>query len=384
MWLNAHAVIRRRHFCICILAGIALYAQVPKLSFSDPAAPPFIVRLERNHSGKSVCGIVRGDGLFHVESKGGSHVEISEGNLDDMELASLKAELANKDLAVLTQQMIPVPLAITEQDEVLISILRSPLTQNLTFLGRESRRPFDAFIDPLVHWFEALRQHPHTSLTEFSGRNNCLPPRKLDFSPRRNPVGTPDSPATPETGDAKVSTSGTSPPAPRSSAFLLRWDFNHIAGGVVEDTCVVIYPSGHYRMERSTQEFHEKLKLRAYEETLDDSDLRELIGLLNEPELKSSTHRNTPNGQVFREGELTTVAISRDQQIQQLAFANYFAVPGWVSNMGSSTDPEERLVKPLRKWLKTHIEGRKTTPVPNPIPTRCFAQPVAQTADKRP
>jgi hypothetical protein len=71
-------------------------------------------------------------------------IEVSEGLLDDAELADLKRSLNEKELAALTQQKIAVPLVTTERDELLISILRSPLTQNLTFPDRASRHLADA------------------------------------------------------------------------------------------------------------------------------------------------------------------------------------------------------------------------------------------------
>jgi len=58
-----------------------------------------------------------------------------------------------------------------------------------------------------------------------------------------------------------------------------------------------------------------------------------------------------------------------------LSFASYFGVPGWVSNISSGTDPEERIVAPLRKWLKSHIEGKKTAALENAVPTHCVAGP---------
>ena len=128
--------------------------QTQQLKFADPAALPFIVRLQRTRPDKFVCAIVRGDGLFHVEQETSNRVEIAEGTLDAAELAALKTVLSNQELAALDQQKIPVPLMISERDALQISILRSPSTQNIKFVDRESRRPFDKFIDPLLHWMD--------------------------------------------------------------------------------------------------------------------------------------------------------------------------------------------------------------------------------------
>jgi hypothetical protein len=189
-------------YCVilALLVSTSAFAQVATPSFSDPTAPAFIVRLQRIQADRNVCAIVRGDGLFHVESEKVGRVDVSEGTLDQGELANLRTWINDTELAALTQNRIALPLVITEKDEFLISILRSPLTQNLTFMDRQSRKPFDNVINPLLHWIDALQHHPHTSLEEFAGRNNCLPPKKLEFSPRL------EAPAAP-----KVSADSNSP-----------------------------------------------------------------------------------------------------------------------------------------------------------------------------
>lgn len=314
-----------------------------------------------------------GDGLFHLERETASRIEVLEGVLGDLELADVKGALNERRLAELTQQRITVPLLTTERDTLNVSILRSPFTQNLTFMDRESRRPFDEFITPLLHWMDALQKHSHPTLDEYSGRNNCMPPRRIEFSLRR-----------PERSNAKVpepsSQMGSESPAspatavtPQNNSFIMRWQFNHIAEGAVEDTCVVVYPSGRYRMEKSTQGYRDKLKVRAFEDSLSETDLKQLQELLDRPELKSSMHQNSPSGKTFREGEITIVAVAREgYHLQQLSFASYFGVPGWVSNVNAGTDPEERLVAPLRKWLKAHVETRKVGVLKDAAATHCI------------
>jgi len=363
---------------VCLLVGVSSFAQAPRLAFSDPAAPPFIVRLQRIQSDKNVCALVRGDGLFHVESETTNHFEVSEGTLDDAELANLKAALSNSELTALSQKKITSPLVMTEKDEFLLSILRSPFTQDLIFRDRESRKPFDSFISPLLHWIDTLQHYPHTSLSEFQGRHNCFPPKKLEFSRRREVQPSGEAPSVPIGSGKNDSLSHDSAAVPtgiQKTVFIIRWDVNRIAQGTVHDTCIVVYPSGLYHMEKSSQGFNEKLKLRAFEDTLRNADLEQLESLLNEPKLKSSTHRNLAEGKVFREGEMTTLDVSREGRVQQLNFASYFGVPGWVSNVSSGTDPEERIVSPLRKWLEAHVKAKKEVPLQNAGPTHCVPQP---------
>ena len=356
-----------------ILVVNLAFTQPQKPAFSDPTAPAFLVRLQRSTSDRDVCALIRGDGLFHLERETSSHLEVSEGVLDDSELADVKAALNERRLAELTQQRITVPLLTTGQDTLNVSILRSPLTQNLTFIDRESRRPFDEFITPLVQWMDALQKHSHTTLDEYSGRNNCLPPRKIEFSPRPLAKSNAEGPSVSQPVESRDTSSPPTTAASEQNSFLIRWQFNHIAEGTAQDTCVVVYPSGRYRMEKSSEGYRDKLKVRAFEDSLNETDLKELQDLLERPELKVSTHQNSASGKIFREGELTALAIARDGHLQQLSFASYFGVPGWVSNVNAGTDPEERVVAPLRKWLKTHIETRKVGIVKDAAATHCAA-----------
>jgi hypothetical protein len=48
-----------------------------------------------------------------------------------------------------------------------------------------------------------------------------------------------------------------------------------------------------------------------------------------------------------------------------------------LSDVRSGTDPEERVVKPLRKWWKNRIESRKLDALRSAPATRCMAAPQA-------
>lgn len=361
------------HLSVIVVVNNLASAQTPKPAFSDPSAPPFLVRLQRTVSDHNSCILVRRDGLFHLERETRNGVDVHEGSLDDVEMAGLQRALNDKSLAALTQQKIPVPLVIRERDVFRVSILRTPFTQNLTFPDPESRRTFDAFISPLLYWMDALQKHPHTTLDEFSGRNNCLPPRKPELTKRPSEGSDPDALAGQEYSQGSFSSAAGGTPPLRNS-FLIRWQVEHIIVPNVEDTCIVVYPSGRYRMEKSTQSYRDKPKVRVFVDFLDHTQLQELQELLDQTELKASTHRNYPGGKTFREGEITTISVDRDGHVQQLGFASYFGVPGWVSNISSGTDPEERLVAPLRKWLKTHIEIRKVGPLKDAMATHCVPE----------
>jgi hypothetical protein len=353
---------------IVLVGALTANAQSQRLSFSDPAAPPFFVRLQHTTSDREVCVLVRGDGLFHVERETSDRVEVSEGLLDDAELADLRRSLNEKELAALTQQKIAVPLVTTKRDELLISILRSPLTQNLTFPDRASRHPYEEYVAPLLHWLDALQRHTHTPIDEYSGRNNCLPPRQMKFSTR---IPTNPRVEAEPLLQALESETSASPSAAetRRYPFLVRWNLGRIAGVTVQNTCVIIYSSGRFRMERSTQTHNDKLKLRVFEASLNAMELHELQEVIDEPQLTASTHQNSLGGKAFKEGELTTLTIPREGRMQQLSFASYSG-----SNVSAGTDPDERVVAPLRTWLKAHVEARKLGAINNTPATQCVPQ----------
>jgi hypothetical protein len=128
-------------------------------------------------------------------------------------------------------------------------------------------------------------------------------------------------------------------------------------------------------MEKTSQEYREKLRVNTYEDSLNQGELEQLKLLLEDPRVKDSSHQSVRSGKVFREEELTILAVNRGDHIQQLSFADYFGVPGWVSNVNSSADSEERIVKPLRKWLKSHVEEKKMVAVSGGMATHCVVAP---------
>jgi hypothetical protein len=199
-------------------------------------------------------------------------------------------------------------------DGLLVGIFRSPETQNLDFVDSESRRPFRSFIDPLLRWIDAL-----------------------------SIIGVPIS-RNPQAGTI-AGLHEYRDPVPTAARRQLR---------------------SSYRMEKSTKG-DQKAKLRTFEDALDHADLQQLATLLNQPELRSSTHSRSPDPRTSRAQELR-VWRSRDGHVQHLSFVSYFGV-------ASNLDPEARLVTPLRLWLKAHVEAKKLPAVQNAVPTRCCPQP---------
>jgi hypothetical protein len=349
--------------------------------YADPAGGKFIVRLQRiGHSDRNVCALVRADGLFHVEKQTLSTIEVSEGTLNNAELLDLKTTLNNEKLADLTQSRISTSLVQKERDQFWVAILRSSTTQNLRFVDRESRRPYDDVVDPLLRWIDTVQHHAHTRVGGAELHNNCQPPKIT--TPRTDPQAATESPidkdkktlSAENTSTSSVSDHADSIPAttvlPQKRKFLMHWDYTAISRGLAQNNCVLLYPSGQYREESSTQWDAGKTKLLVVEGTLPGVEMQSLQSVLDEPGLKSSTHLNLPvQGRAFREAEITILSIARDDKIQRLGFTSYFGDRRMHSSINAA-DPDE-IVSPLRKWLKEHLDPKKAIPLQNPVQTRC-------------
>lgn len=367
--LRAHAAV------VCLLAALSSFGQAPKPAYADPSAPPFIVRLQRRQADRSVCAIVRGDGLFHLESERPSHFVVAEGALSDAELAELKTALANPELAALTQAKIMPPHEPYEPDEFSLNILRPPVTQALLFRDRESRRSFDTLVNPLLHWLEALQRHPQRALDEFHARNNCLPPKKVELSRRNEEPAQAtkvDDPSRANRGGPKAGESAANGRA-GSDPFIMRWSFSHVSRREIEDTCIIVYRSGLYHMEKAAAEnAHDQPRAHAFESALGRTDLKELKTLLNEPNLKATKHYTSAQGRKLLEyglleGDFIALEVAREDGVQQLKFADYILDP----DEPSVTDAESKLVNPLRRWLQAHVKPSRETALPKAVWTDC-------------
>ena len=197
--------------------------------------------------------------------------------------------------------------------------------------------------------------------------------REVESSARPQEPGGKESPSkAPEPESLALTPTPSTSPAP----FLMRWHFDHTLGGFdhmkVEDTCIVVYPSGRFRMEKSTRNKGEKLRIRVVENSLNENELHQLRELLDDPMLKASTHQRFGTGYPH-EQELTALSVPRGERIQHLSFATYFGFD--TKYIGAGIDPDERLVAPLQKWLKSHIEAGKLEALPHASATGCIPPP---------
>jgi len=125
------------------------------------------------------------------------------------------------------------------------------------------------------------------------------------------------------------------------------------------------------------QEYQAKIRLNVFSGSLTGTQLAELRGLLDVAELKNMKHM-TYQKRPAEEANYTSLMVPRESSVQQLRFAHYFHVladqdkPGGFAGLQYGVDPEEKVLDPLRDWLKKNVESQKVTPSPDTNPTNCF------------
>ena len=141
--------------------------------------------------------------------------------------------------------------------------------------------------------------------------------------------------------------------------------------GHAERTCFVIYSSGRYRMEKSSQYYNKDLKAHVFEDAVEAARLQDLKQILDATELKDDfVDEGAPSRDWFHEGERTSVAIPRESSIQQLNFSTYFETSMHGTNV-STQKGNSNVIKPLRKWLKSNVENQKPKELKDAIANGC-------------
>ncbi len=196
---------------------------------------------------EDVCVLLRGDGQYHLERLFANRTDIFEGSMSSVELQELRHVLDSDELFQLKQEKINNPLINYEFDQLLVGVLRPGYRQNLRFPGPESRQPYRQSLDPLLKWLDSLHKEKHIQLSDEAGRNNCLPPQKIELKTR--PAETAAPPVASSTQGASHQVLGQS----AAVAFILRIMADHFSDGRMEKSCLVIYPEGGYHREISVQ-----------------------------------------------------------------------------------------------------------------------------------
>jgi hypothetical protein len=108
------------------------------------------------------CMLVFDDHSFHAEKasrSGGKDQErkIYEGNLSDADWSALDRIIESDGFRKLNVSRGYVPLAMQGVHPFAISVRREKEFQNMEFMDDSSRKPYDAQLKPLFHWWKSTR-----------------------------------------------------------------------------------------------------------------------------------------------------------------------------------------------------------------------------------
>jgi len=235
--------------------------------------------------------------------------------------------------------------------------------QNLV-LDADARKQFHKSIDPLMSWFDHLQKAPHVKLTADAG-NNCMPPKEPELG--KPPV------VTSTDASSASAPGGKENPSVVPNFYLLRMveDEMYSPNRQLNRTCVIVYPTGRYHLEKTKQITDGTAKAHIYLDSIEPRRVEDLKQILDVPELRDSQVGDAPLNDVFRVGTLTSLTIPRQDSVQQVRFATHLGMPHNNPDTRYVKVDSSRLLAPLRKWIKENLEDHKVAPLQDNIPTAC-------------
>lgn len=331
-------------------------------------SPSYLMRMERFRTNEHVCVLLRGDGQYHLENELLEETEVFEGSLALPDLQKVERLLDSDELFLLSQEKLVAPL-IGIQDDLLLTVVRPGHLQTLTFHTPESRKPYETSLNPLLKWLEDLRKEKHVQLTEDAGKNNCLPPAKIEFS-TRTAATTTKPPAADSSNTPRSTESDRTKDAAIVPVFTVRLIQSRIDTRDAETSCLIFYPDGRYHRERKNQHIGDKkVTIKIFEDFLHADEVQQLRQILDAPELQSRPYLEAPRVGSFREIEVTLLIVPRGDHIQKLEFWKY--VEGFGIGSVDIQNNGMKLLKPFNQWLKSNIEDRKQAPLSSVAPNGC-------------
>jgi hypothetical protein len=337
--------------------GVFLFvlSSLPCWSQAANSESPFLMRVERQTREENVCMLVRQNGHYHLERIIIGRPRVFEGTLETSAVNELETLLNSDQLTNLKQAQIETTLAGEDMDQVMVAIWRSYGWQSLNFPSGKSRKPYKAVMDPLVKWLDRSRQQQNPIVG--SPTNRCMPSQTAQAGGDSN-----RNAANPYV--MRIVVDHYEPLRLGSGASMnSTTSMNSTADFKVTRLCAIVYESGRYRLEKSIQEFGSAVRPEIYRDTLNKAQVDELRTILDNRKLASLPNNAAPA--VFaREGELITLAISREKSVQALSFSSFFGARtqevGMKDNTSLAVSADVELTHPIRKWVKQNLEERKT------------------------
>lgn len=379
-WLAVH-----RWSClwgVCLLAvGLAM-AQDISPSPSFPPNYPYLMRMEKQADNTDTCVLVKKDGSYHYERNHNDvHVSVSEGELTPDALSRLVALLRGPDLLRLRQSDIPVRMFFFG-DQIQLNVFRGDHWQDLIFPDSKDRKKLVPTVESLDDWFTALPKLQHREFTEFEARNNCLTEHKIELRmrPLPPPAVKPPKwlmvqalPPAPQT--RSVQAQKPEPPPPTFTLWMTVTSF----GNPMQQRCAVIYPSGRFHSERSSQTFGNEVISQVTEGTLPMPVFDSLRSLLSAPEWLLEYNEQLPPESQIRGGEIVHLQIPVPGRVYRSVFMNVdyqqfpdlSGAPTQTRDLASFPGSHERLIAPLRAWFKKNVEDANAPAAQSGVANLC-------------
>jgi hypothetical protein len=361
----------RAAWILVLPLGLAFPA-LPQGSAPASIQSPYLLRVALAVPHLNTCVLLRQDGGYHLERDYDDATGVYEGELASQELSRVQQWLENERLQKLSSDQIAEPLVVINSESLQLNVFRGDHRQDLFFPSSESQRPFHELLTPLLEWFNGLHNEPHRTVAAVSGRNNCMPPGRIELTTRPT-SGTQMPAAAAEAGVRPGGEAGTSSNT-AAPAFLMRLQYTRFEQREAQRTCAIVYTDGRYHLEKSTQQVFGPVRSLIHEASLEVSTLQGLRRLLDDRELKALQHGNIPDNPMFSATDTIRVWIPRDKDIQQLEFASDLRVQSAMGDHFVINDKNTRLVRPLQKWVLSELPADKATLIKGAVPNPCAAK----------
>jgi hypothetical protein len=305
-------------------------------------ASVFLARIEHGQQSEDACALVNRSGQYRFERRFPRKTDVFVGTLSQEQLRSFEEMLNQQSLVGLSSKNIPNELITDSLDLFMLDVFRNEGLQHLSFIDSGSRKPFQDSLRPIISWFEQLRKLPHMQIAE-ANSSRCMP-------------------AIP---DLQNSGSQLKLVAPADMAYLLTWSRRSFHAGLTEQSCIIVYTDGRYRMEKSNQHYPGSPTTRAFEAKLSSAQVVDLQSILRSPEL-ANLHHDFDQTRPASEIEITSLVIPRATTIQRLSFGSYFNVlgnsrqVGGITNLQYRVDQDRNLIRPLDQWLEKTIQNNNS------------------------
>ena len=154
---------RRYLIILCGLLGVSLAVARPDDAAKSTAVRLLLSELQAGSmASEQYCAVVFDDRRFHFEKASrrlGRDRErtVYEGQLSQADWDALAAILDRKDLQDVDVPPGVPPLVIEDVHTYSISVARGNKFQNMEFLDKKSRKPYELQLKPLLQWWKSFR-----------------------------------------------------------------------------------------------------------------------------------------------------------------------------------------------------------------------------------